>query len=73
MEPSMSPSVEPSPILSVNVALYTHPLCNSTMGVDEKDTLYSLLYSPHIHHTLESHLDDNFPLWSITQIYLQNQ
>ena len=73
VEPSVTPSLDPSPILSVDVPLHAHRLRNGTMGVDEKDALHSLLYSPHIHRTLESHLDDNFPLWSITQIYLQNQ
>ena len=73
MEPSATPSVDPSPILSVDVPLHAHRLHNGTMGVDEKDALHSLLFSPHIHRALESHLDDDSPLWSITQIYLQNQ
>ena len=66
MEPSVTPSIDPSPILSVDVPLHAHRLCNGTMGVDEKDALHSLLFSPHIHCALESHLDDNSPLWSIT-------
>ena len=73
VEPSTIPSVNSSPILSVNVPLHAHHLRNGTMGVDEKNALHSLLFSPHIHRALESHLDDNSPLWSITRIYLQNQ
>ena len=73
MEPSTTSFIEPSPILSVDVPLHAHRLRNGMMGVDEKDTLHSLLYSPHIHRALESHLDDNSPLWSIMRIYLQNQ
>ena len=39
----------------------------------EWDILLSLLQSPHIHHILEFCLDTNFPLWSTTQIFIQNQ
>ena len=73
VEPFATPSVGPSPILSVDVPLHAHRLRNGVMGVDEKDAFHSLLFSPHIHCALESHLDDNSPLWSITRIYLQNQ
>ena len=73
VEPSATPSINPSPIHSVDIPLHAHHLRNGAMGVDEKDALHSLLFSPHIHRALKSHLDDNSPLWSITQIYLQNQ
>ena len=73
MELSMTPSIESPPILSINVSLHTHCLHKGMLKEDKKDTSHSLLYFPHIHHTLESHLDVNSPLWSVTQIYLQNQ
>ena len=69
----MTPSIESPPILSINVSLHTHCLHKGMLKEDKKDTSHSLLYFPHIHHTLESHLDVNSPLWSVTQIYLQNQ
>ena len=73
MEPSTTSSLEPSLILSVDAPLHAHRLRNGTMGIDKKNALHSVLYSPHIHCTLEFHLDDNSPLWSITRIYLENQ
>ena len=66
-------TVNPSPIVSVDVPIYAHRLCEGTLGEPERDALHSLLYSPHIHRILESHLDDNSPLWSATRIYIQVQ
>ena len=59
-------TVNPSPIVSVDVPIYAHHLREGTLEEPERDTLHSLLYSPHIHRILESHLDDNSPLWSAT-------
>ena len=69
----MTPFIESSSILSVDVPLHAHCLYEGMIKENEKDALHSLLYSPHIHCTLESHLDTNSPLWSVTRIYLQNQ
>ena len=66
-------TINPSPIVSVDVPIYAHRLCEGTLGEPERDALHSLLYSPHIHRILESHLDDNSPLWSATRIYIQVQ
>ena len=68
-----STTMNPRPIVSVDVPIYTHRLREGTLGEPERDALHSLLYSPHIHRILESHLDDNSPLWSATRIYIQNQ
>ena len=57
-------TVNPSPILSVNVPIYAHCLHEGPLREPERDALHSLLYSPHIHRILESHLDDNSLLWS---------
>lgn len=74
MESSTIPSIEPSPILSVDVPLHAHCLRDGTINENEKkNALHSLLHTPHIHRALESHLDTNSPLWSVTCIYLQNQ
>ena len=59
-------TMNPGPIVSVDVPIYAHRLREGTLGEPEQDTLHSLLYSPHIHRILESHLDDNSPLWSAT-------
>ena len=66
-------TVNPCPIVSVDVPIYAHRLCEGTLGEPEQNALHSLLYSPHIHQILESHLDDNSPLWSTTRIYIQVQ
>ena len=66
-------TVNPSPIVSVDVPIYAHRLREGTLGEPERDTLHSLLYSPHIHRILESHLNNNSPLWSATRIYIQVQ
>ena len=66
-------TVNPSSIMSVNVPIYAHRLCEGTLGEPEWDALHSLLYSPHIHRILESHLDDYSPFWSATWIYIQIQ
>ena len=66
-------TINPSPIVSVDVPIYTHRLREGTLGEPEWDALHSLLYSLHIHRILESHLDDNSPLWSATRIYIQVQ
>ena len=42
-------TINPSPIVSVNVPIYAHHLREGTLGGPEWDTLHSLLYSPHIH------------------------
>ena len=65
--------MNPRPIVSVDVPIYAHRLREGTLGETERDALHSLLYSPHIHRILESHLDDNSPLWSATRIYIQVQ
>ena len=66
-------TVNPSSIVSVDVPIYAHRLREGTLGEPERDALHSLLYSPHIHQILESHLNDNSPLWSATRIYIQVQ
>ena len=63
-----STTINPCPIVSIDVPIYAHCLREGTLGEPERDTLHSLLYSPHIHCILESHLDDNSPLWSATRI-----
>ena len=63
-------TVNPSSIVSVDVPIYAHRLREGTLGEPEQDALHSLLYFPHIHQILESHLDDNSPLWSATGIYI---
>ena len=68
-----SATMNPRPIISVDVPIYAHCLRKGALGETERDTLHSLLYSPHIHCILESHLDDNSPLWSATRIYIQVQ
>ena len=68
MEHSTISTVKPSPILSIDIPIYAHCLCEGTLREPERDALHSLLYSPHIHQILESHLDDNSPLWSTIQI-----
>ena len=68
-----STTINPRPIISVDVPIYAHHLREGTLGEPERDALHSLLYSPHIHRILESHLDDNSPLWSATRIYIQVQ
>ena len=73
MELSTTPSVKLSPILSVNVPIHAHCLCKDTLREPKQDVLHSLLHSLDIHCVLESHLDTNSPLCSITQIYIQNQ
>ena len=66
-------TVNPSPIVSVDVPIYAHRLHEGALGEPEQDALHSLLYSPHIHRILESHLNDNSPLWSAIRIYIQVQ
>ena len=61
-----STTINPHPIISVDIPIYAHHLHEGTLGEPERDALHSLLYSPHIHRILESHLDDNSPLWSAT-------
>ena len=73
MEPTPHSPVDPLPILSVDVPIATHRLCEGTLEDHCRDSLHSLLYSPHLHRTFEFHLEPNSPLWSITHIYLQNQ
>ena len=66
-------TINPCPIISVDIPIYAHRLREGTLGELERDILHSLLYSPHIHRILEFHLDDNSPLWSATRIYIQVQ
>ena len=68
-----SATINPRPIVSVDVPIYAHRLREGTLREIERDALHSLLYSPHIHRILESHLNDNSPLWSTTRIYIQVQ
>ena len=68
-----STTMNPHPIVSIDVPIYAHHLREGTLRESERDALHSLLYSPHIHRILESHLDDNSPLWSATRIYIQIQ
>ena len=42
-------TINPSPIVSVDVPIYAHCLREGTLGEPERDALHSLLYSPHIH------------------------
>ena len=42
-------TVNPSPIVDVDVPIYAHRLREGTLGEPERDALHSLLYSPHIH------------------------
>ena len=66
-------SVNPPPILSVDVPLATHRLCEGTLDGHSHDILHSHLYAPHLHRAFEFHLEPTSPLWSVTRIYLQNQ
>ena len=67
------PSVNPTPILSVDIPLAAHRLREGTLDGHARDILHSHLYAPHLHHAFEFHLEPNSPLWSITCMYLQNQ
>ena len=73
MEPAPHSPVTPPPILSIDVPLATHCLHKGTLEDHRHDSLHSLLYVPHLHHTFKFHLESNSPLWSVTCIYLQNQ
>ena len=73
MEPTPASPVTPPPILSVNVPITAHHLHEGFLEGPHHNSLHSLLYTPHLHHTLEFHHEPNSPLWSITCIYLQNQ
>ena len=73
MEPTLHSSVTLPPILSVDVPLNAHRLHEGSLKEHRCDSLHSLLYTPHLHRTFEFHLEPNSPLWSIIQIYLQNQ
>ena len=73
VEPTSHPSVNPTPILSVDVPLAAHCLREGTLDGHACDILHSHLYAPHLHHAFEFHLEPNSPLWSITRMYLQNQ
>ena len=42
-------TVNPSPIVSIDVPIYAHHLREGTLGGPERDTLHSLLHPPHIH------------------------
>ena len=44
LERSTTSAVKPSPILSVDIPIYAHCLCEGTLGEPERDTLHSLLY-----------------------------
>ena len=73
MEPPLHSSVIPPPVLSVDIPLATHCLCEGTLDGHCCDILHSYLYVPHLHRTFEFHLEPNSPLWSVTCIYFQNQ
>ena len=73
MEPASTLLVTPPPILSVDVPISAHHLCEGSLEGHHGDMLHSLLYASHLHRTLKFHLEDYFTLWSITRIYLQNQ
>ena len=73
MEPTSHSPVNPTPILAVDVPLSTHRLREGTLDGQARDVLHSHLYTPHLHHAFEFHLEPNSPLWSVTHIYLQNQ
>ena len=73
VEPTSHSPVNPAPILSVDVPLAAHHLCEGTLDSHACDILHSHLYAPHLHRTFEFHLEPNSPLWSITRMYLQNQ
>ena len=73
MEPTLHPSVVPPPVLAINIPITAHRLHEGSLDNHHCDTLHSLLYAPHLHRALKFHLEDHFPLWSMTHIYLQNQ
>ena len=73
LEPTSHSSINPTPILSVDVPLAAHRLREGTLDDHARDILHSHLYAPHLHRTFEFHLEPNSPLWSITRMYLQNQ
>ena len=73
VEPTSHPSINPTPILSVDVPLTAHHLREGTLDGHAHDILHSHLYAPHLHRAFEFHLELNSPLWSITRMYLQNQ
>ena len=73
LEPTSHSSINPTPILSVDVPLAAHRLRKGTLDGHACDILHSHLYAPHLHRAFEFHLEPNSPLWSITRMYLQNQ
>ena len=73
VEPTSHSSVNPTPILSVDVPLAAHHLREGTLDGHAHDILHSHLYAPHLHRAFKFHLEPNSPLWSITRMYLQNQ
>ena len=73
MEPTLHSPMTPMPIISVDVPIAAHRLCEGTLDGHRCDILHSHLYAPHLHCTFEFHLEPNSPLWSVTRIYLQNQ
>lgn len=73
LETPMATPINPFPILSIDIPIHAHYLCEGTLDDHQCDDMHSLLYPPHIPLTLKSHLDTDSLLWSITCIYLQNQ
>ena len=73
LEPTSHFSINPTPILSVDVPLAAHRLREGTLDDHARDILHSHLYAPHLHRAFEFHLEPNSPLWSITRMYLRNQ
>ena len=58
MEPSLASLVTPPSILS-NVPITAHCLHEESLENHYCDTLHSLLYAPHLNHTLKFHLEDH--------------
>ena len=70
LESSVAQSMNPSPILSINIPIHAHCLCEGSLEGHHLDTMCFPLHSPHINCALKFYLDVYFSLWSITCIYL---
>ena len=62
-----------SPITSVDVPAYAHPLRPDSPSPTTLCTMSSHLHDPHLAVPVGSHLDINSPLWALYHVNLQNQ